>query len=209
MQPPPRGTQISRRSWLLAGLAAPLFRVGAASPLAVTFDGDYLHVSAPGLHFLTDKALQRLKDGATVVYGSQLSLFGDPFVSQIKHSECRFVVSYDIWRDDRFSVTIPEASPRSLSDVSATAAESWCLENMVISALGLVQDRQYWLRLRVATVSQKDISSVLAENGLSLGRVIEVFSKKPGTDDPQWSLEAGPFRVTDLARTPGRRRNGE
>ena len=43
--------KISRRSWLLAGLAIPLFRARAADPLKVTYDGDNLHVAAPDLAF--------------------------------------------------------------------------------------------------------------------------------------------------------------
>ena len=57
-----RDKRISRRSWLLAGLAIPLFRARAAESLVVAFDGDNLRPSAPGLHFLTGKALDRLKD---------------------------------------------------------------------------------------------------------------------------------------------------
>ena len=69
MAEPSRGLQISRRCWLLAGLAAPLFRARGAETLTVTFDGDNLHVSSPDLHFLTGKPLERLKDGtATVQY---------------------------------------------------------------------------------------------------------------------------------------------
>ena len=72
-----RNPRISRRSWLLAGLGIPLLRARAEGPLAVTFDGDNLHVAAPGLHFLTGKPLDRLKDAATVVFVSQITLFSD------------------------------------------------------------------------------------------------------------------------------------
>ena len=62
MPEPSRGLQISRRCWLLASLVAPLFPArGAADPLIVTFDGDNLHVSSLGLHFLQGKSLSRLK----------------------------------------------------------------------------------------------------------------------------------------------------
>src|SRR5438067_6548009 len=62
MARPARNEGISRRSWLLAGLAIPLLRAGAAEKLEVSFDGDNLHVAAPGLHFLTGTALKRLKN---------------------------------------------------------------------------------------------------------------------------------------------------
>ena len=77
MSEPSRGSQISRRSWLLAGLAASLFRARAADSLAVTFDGDNLHIASPDLHFLTGKPLHRLTEGGTVVYFGRLTLFRD------------------------------------------------------------------------------------------------------------------------------------
>jgi len=53
---------ISRRCWLMAGLAIPLFRARAASNLTATYDGDNLYPLAPSLHFLTGKVLDRLRD---------------------------------------------------------------------------------------------------------------------------------------------------
>src|SRR5579872_2517954 len=93
--------QISRRSWLLAGLAIPLFPLRAAESLGVTFDGDNLHVSAPKLHFLSGKPLERLKNGATVVYLTQLTLYSDPYVTVFRRTADRFIVSYDILAEDK------------------------------------------------------------------------------------------------------------
>ena len=76
-----RALRISRRSWLLAGFGLPLPRgaafLSSAPVLGVTWDGDNLYVSAPNLHFLTGKPLDRLKNGGTVVFLSQLTLFID------------------------------------------------------------------------------------------------------------------------------------
>ena len=107
MEDPSRNGQISRRYWLLAGVAVPLFQMRGGEPFAITFDGDNLHVSAPTLHFLSGRPLARLKDGATVVYLSQLTLFSDAYTTVLGRSMDRFVISYDIWADDKFSVTIP------------------------------------------------------------------------------------------------------
>ena len=103
---PARNERISRRSWLLAGLAIPLSRLRAAEPLAVSFDGDNLRVAAPGLHFLTGKPLERLKDAATVTFLSQLTLFSDAQGRCSNGRPERLVVSYDLW-EEKFSVTIP------------------------------------------------------------------------------------------------------
>ena len=204
-----RDNQISRRSWLLAGLAVPLFPARGADSMAVTFDGDNLHVSAPSLHFLTGKPLARMKDGASAVYLAQLTLSGDRFVTAIRRTPMqRFVVSYDIWGEDKFSVTLQGPAPRSVTSLAASATEAWCLENLAISASGMAGDRPFWLRLELATASQKDLSSVLGEPGISLRNFILLLGRKAGADDLPWTREAGPLRLADLVRSRGRGRIG-
>ncbi|MGA2268857.1 MAG: hypothetical protein ABSH44_10350 [Bryobacteraceae bacterium] len=209
MPGPARGSQISRRSWLLAGLTVSLSPARGAQPIEVTFDGDNLHVSAPSLHFLTGKPLERLKDAATVVFLSQLTLFGENHDTVIRRVPGRFVVSYDLW-EEKFSVTQLGSAPRSTSHLlSAAAAESWCLEGLAISALGLAQDRPFWLRFELRPAEQKDLASGAGEPGLSLRSLIEMFSRRPGPDDLNWTREAGPLRLEDLRRAAGRgARNG-
>jgi hypothetical protein len=206
---PSRANGISRRRWLLATLVAPVARVSAAEPLAITFDGDTLHVGTSVLHFLSGKPLERLKDGATVVFLSQLTIFSDRWTTPFRRAPVeRFVVSYDIWAEDKFSVTMP-ASNHSASNLHATALEAWCLGNLGISAAGLAPDRQFWLRLEMRTADQGDLASVTAEPGISLRNFILLLGRKPGTGDPQWTREAGPLRLADLTRTGGRgTRNG-
>jgi len=203
-----RDAQISRRSWLLAGMAASLSGVRAADSFAVTFDGDNLHVSAPSLHFLSGNPLARLKDGATVVFLSQLTLFGDAYATVLRRAPVeRFVISYDIWADDKFSVVVPGA--RSAANLPAAATEAWCLENLAINAFGLAPDRPFWLQLEMRTADQRELSSVVSGPGISLGNLILLLGRKPGSDDPQWRRQAGPLRLVDLVRTPGRgSRNG-
>ena len=209
MPPPARGSEISRRSWLLAGLTVPVFPARGAQPIDVTFDGDNLHVSAPSLHFLTGKPLERLKDAATVVFLSQLTLFSDNHDVVFRRVPERFVVSYDLW-EEKFSVTQLGSTPRSTPHVlSAAAAEAWCLEGLAISALGMAPDRPFWLRFELRTADQKDLAGGAGEPGLNLRSLIELFSRRPGPDDPNWTREVGPLRLEDLRRAVGRgARNG-
>jgi hypothetical protein len=192
----------------LAGLAVPLFRARAADSLAVSFDGDNLHISSPDLHFLSGKPLQRLTEGGTVVYFGRLTLFRDPFLTPFRRTDARFVVSYDIWSKDKFSVSMPEPTPRTVL-LPASAAEAWCIENLAINASGLPPDRPFWLLLDLRTVPRKDLSQVLGDSGISIKNFfIEFFSRQPGTDDPQWTRPAGPLRLADLVRPPGRGKIG-
>src|ERR1017187_1352423 len=112
MARPARGGRISRRSWLLAGLTAPLFRARAADSMQVSFDGDNLHVAAPALHFLNGKPLERLKDGDVVAYVTQLEILDESRTLLLRQLKGRFVVSYALW-EEKFSVTQLGSSPGS------------------------------------------------------------------------------------------------
>ena len=203
MAPFARGASISRRSWLLAGLATPLVRAWSAEKLAVNWDGDNLHVAAPGLHFLTGKPMERLRDGATVAFFSQLTLFTDNRVSVFRRITDRLLVSYDLW-EEKFSVSRLLSADRPVSHLTAAAAEAWFVEGLAISAMGLVPDGPFWLRLELRTADPRELSSVLGEPGISITRLIEVFSRKPGGDEPNWTLDRGPLRLAELPRAPVR-----
>ena len=204
---PARNHRISRRDWLLAGLALPLFRARANEQLSISFDGDNLHVAAPGLHFLSGRPLGRLKDADTVTFLSQLTLFSDPFATVVKRAPERVVVSYDLW-EERFAVTILSASKRTRSGLTLAQAEAWTIDNLVIGSLGVPPDRPFWLRFELRTATQKELSRVVGETGISLGGLVEFFSRKPTSDDPYWTRSAGPLRLADLPRTLARGRIG-
>ena len=144
------GYRISRRSWLLAGLAIPLFRARAAgAALDVTFDGDNLHVAAPGLHFLTGKPLERLKNGDTVTFLSQLTLFSDEHGTVFRRAagavggELR-PVGREVLGDH------PGRVPgRSASLHGCGKRRPGAMENLAISALGLAPERPFWLRFEL------------------------------------------------------------
>ena len=209
MQFPPRGTQFSRRSWLLAGVGAALFSARGTASFAVTYDGDNLHISDPSLHFLDGKPLARLKDGASVVYLSELTLFADRGVTALRRSPvARFVVSYDIWREDKFSVTSLGPAPRSAVNLPAAALETWCLENMAVSVAGVAPDRPFWMRLEIRTGDPIDLSRILGDPGISLRSLVVLLGRKPGPDEPQWVREAGPLRLADMVHTTGRGARG-
>jgi len=195
--------RISRRSWLLAGLAIPLFRAWAEPLLRVTSDGDNLHVAAPQLHFLTGRPLTRLKNGNIVVFLSQLTLLREDRVTPIRRKPERFTVSYDLW-EEKFQVGMA-VDHRSASRLSLEETETWCLENLAISALGLETQRPFWLRFELRTASEKEISEVAGDSGISIRSLIEMFSRRPGADEGHWALNAGPLRLGDLPRTAARR----
>jgi len=200
---------MTRRSWLLAGLGIPCFPLQLLRakdlPLVVTFDGDNIRVAvaAPGLHFLAGKPLERLKAADTVVFDSQLTLFTDD-KGTIFHRPVveRLIFSYDLW-EEKFSVAVRGAFPRSKTMLTLSQAESYALDELAITALGLAPDRPFWLKFELSARSNKDLSSALGDSGISVtGLLIDWLSRKPGADNPYWSGTAGPLRLTDLTRTP-------
>ena len=187
----------------MASVAIPLSRLSAAGHLTVTWDGDDLHVAMPELHFLAGKPLDRLRDGAAVVFLTQLTLTTDNFATSLRKTPERFIFSYDLW-EEKFSVTKLGEGQRTVSHLSAAAAEAWCLDNIAISATGLPQDRPFWLRFDLRAAEPKDEAAVLGESGLNLTRLIEIFSRRPRDRQPQWTADAGPLRLGDLKRLVGR-----
>jgi hypothetical protein len=194
--------KISRRSWLLAGLAASLFRARAATNLSVLFDGDTLRVAAPQLHFLSGKPLARLKDANTVVFLSQLTLFADDHGTVFRRTPERITLSYDIW-EEKFQVVLA-VEGRSASRLSLNGAEAWCLDKLAISTLGLAPYRPFWLRFELREEDPRESAAVLGDPGISLRGLIERFARKPGADEAHWTLEAGPLRLADLHRRVAR-----
>src|SRR3984957_4421540 len=92
---------ISRRRWLLAGVAIALSSQAlAAERLSVVWDGDDLHVAAPQLHFLAGKPLERLRDGASVVFLTQLTLTTDSFNSVLRRAAPRLVFYHHPWGEE-------------------------------------------------------------------------------------------------------------
>lgn len=192
---------VSRRSWLLAGLAAPLFSARAAQALQIQYDGDSLRVSVPTLHILTGGPLKLLQDGSSVVYVAQLDLLSENRAQVVKQDKARFALSYALW-EEKFSVTRLGNTPRTAEGLSAAAAEAWCFENLALSTLGIAPDLFYWLRFDIRTATARDFSGD-AMSGLSIPKLIEILGRK-NTPVTHWDPLEMRVRLADLPRIHGR-----
>ena len=199
---------VTRRWWLVAGMCAPLL-VGLTAPsLQLCVDGDDLRVSAaPTLHFLSDKPLEKLKDGATLVFLAQMSLSSEVNTPAIKRAVDRFVVSYDVW-EEKFSVTSTGVEPATVSHLSAQAAETWCLGHLALHIDGIAPDKPMWLKLELRAEDARDQAAVVGQSGISLSRLIEVFSNPARAQQMRWEAVAGPIRLVDLKRERRSSRTG-
>ena len=161
--------------------------------------GDQLVVSVPGLHFLTGKSLERLRNGAAVPFDFQFSVSAGKGNPALQRALERFVVSYDIW-EETFTVVRLRNSRRSGAHLSAAAAEEWCLENISLPPASVPARQTLWLKLEIRSAEAKPVLPVHEEGGISLATLIDVFSRPTRSSQDHWSVETGPFRLSDLKR---------
>ena len=178
-----------------SALAPDARAVELKSPLGVHLDGDYLRVSAPGLNFLSGKTLDRLRDGASVAFLGQLTLaFNSNFMVAETRSIARFAVSYDIW-EEKFSVTRfgdRAEVRRTVSHLSAGAAENWCIDNLTVDRGHVPADKPFYVQLDLRVEDPRDASGVIGDPGINITRLIEIFSRPPRGAQPRWLLNSGP-----------------
>jgi hypothetical protein len=169
-----------------------------AQDLVVRRVGEELRVAAPRLHFLTGKPLERMRNGASVTYDMQVIVYADNKQVILRRGFERFVISYDLW-EETFSVARVRSARASAAHLSASAAEAWCLDNLAVPTTGLSTDRPVYVRLEVRALEQRDRRRIDDEEGLSLNRLIDIFSRvgapAPGTS---WRAEAGPVQLQNL-----------
>lgn len=194
---------------LLIGLAAPTFEARLAGD-DLRLDGDDLRVRAPkNFRFLTGKPLEKLKDGATLVYLAQLSLSAsrEATTPLTRPAVNRFVVSYDIL-EEKFSVTSTGSDHATASRLSAAAAEGWCLDHLPLGIDGIPHDKPLWIKLELRAEDTRDQTGVFRDSGINLTRLIEVFSQQAQAQQMRWIASAGPVRLEDIKRERRSSRTG-
>ena len=157
-----------------------------------------LRVRAPELRFIDGEPLARLKDGQSVRIDLELSVLARPGAAAAARSRQSCILSYDLW-EERFAVAISGLPSRSMSHLTAVAAEAWCLEQLTVpmSALGTAgQQLPFWIRLEYR-LPNGDNPAEREDDGLTLRGLIDLLSRRPKTGEVSHSIEAGPFRVQE------------
>jgi len=176
----------------IGSLAVPL----EAQHVGIARVGDAVAVQAPGLGFIKGEMLSRLKDGRAVRVDFDLTALPGPGGAAVTRGQRTFVLSYDLW-EERFAVTMAGEPPRSVSYLTANAAEAWCLEHVTIplATLGRLRDAPFWIRLEYRILDSEPAPASDEGAGLTLRSLIELFSKRPRAGAVTHAVEAGPFRV--------------
>lgn len=174
-----------------------------AEELIVNFHSERLHITAPQVHFLINKPLERLRNGATVTFDFQLSLLTDSNFRLRDRALERYAVSYDLW-EEKFSVKQLRTSLKTSSLLTAKAAEAWCVENISLAPGTIGPDEPVWLRLEVRGGDGKESPIFgrdnIRDSGISLTSLIEIFSRPATSQQLRVIAQAGPLRLADLKR---------
>lgn len=197
--------RVTRRWWLLASLSAPLAIALGAQTLEFRLEsGNLIRVTAPSFQFLAGKPLERLKNGSSVSFLGQLTLSTDANRTVEQRAIARFALSYDIWEERfsavRYSLSQTEEASRKSSPLSETAIQTWCLESLALDASRIPLDQPVWVRLELRVEDAHDTGGVIGEPGISISRLIDLFSRPARPSQDHWQLDSGPFRLTDLKR---------
>jgi hypothetical protein len=189
--------------WLVAAFVSGFGLAMWAEDLALRWHNNLLEFSAPHMHFLTGKQLERLHNGAQVPFDLKVSLYSgtkDHLCCQLAE---RFLVSYSVW-EEQFRV-IKTQSPRTMIDhLDVTDAEAWCQKQMLLDPGPLSATEPLWARMEVRVPPEGKTanpfgSDRIGEAGINLNGLIDLFSRPPATQY-HWTSEAGPMTLEEVKR---------
>jgi hypothetical protein len=189
-------SRVGGRWWLAAALAIGLPSLSAQT-LNVRAEAGRVRVSPATPQFLVGRQLEKLHNGASVSFQIQLTLLGASRSTVLAGPAGRFAVSFDLW-EERFSVTRLGALRKNASHLSAAEAEAWCLDNLILPSSGLSPDSAFWIRLDVRPEEANESPPLGEDLGVTLARLVELFSRPPQLGGTHKRIEAGPFRLKDL-----------
>lgn len=167
-----------------------------AQSLTVRTVSDQLHVRASGLAFIAGSVLDRLQDGRTVRIEFEVTVLERARGATVTRVQQSFNLSFDLW-EQRYAVTRIGPMPRSISHLTARAAEEWCLDNVTvpIASLGrLGRDTPFWVRVDYRTQDRTPAADP-ADSTFTLQTLIDVLSRRREDGNSGQSVESGPFRV--------------
>jgi len=167
-----------------------------AQAITVRRSGDNVTVRAPAFTFIKGEPLGRLKDGRSVRIDLTLAILPRAGAARVAETQQSFILSYDLW-EERFAVSHAGPPGKTTAYLTASAAESWCLDQLLvpINTMGaLAKDGPFWIRLEYR-IQDGDSASRLAEPADTLQGMIDAFSRRRKAGEWTHSVEAGPFRI--------------
>ena len=208
MMPPLRRGPVDISAWwlvvaFLSGFAAAMW----AEELMLNWRDNHIELSAPRLHFLAGKPLERMHNAVDVPFNFHVTLYSGERSHVFRQVWDRFVVSYDVW-DETFHVVKLQEPRKMVSHLTAQAAEAWCWQQMPMDVSGLNNSELFWAKVDIRAEDTKGSplfrGGAITDSGFSLTSLIELFSRPPDSGQTHWTLDAGPYTLDDLRRSHGR-----
>ncbi len=163
-----------------------------------------LEFSAPRTDFFAGQPLARLHNAAEVSFVIKTTLFSGTKDHVFTSAVDKFVVSFDLW-EQNFSVVDRGAPQKRAKNLSAKAAQAWCLSQMSLDTTGLSGAQPLWARLEIRAEDPPRDGGLLGDSvtssGISLTGLID-FMSRPGSQ-PQKTLEYPVFTLDQLKPTRG------
>lgn len=193
--------------WLVLAFLSGFALAMMAEELILNWRDNRLEFSAPRVHFLGGRPLELLHNAASVPFDFQVTLWSGSRTHVFQTLTDRFVISYDLW-EEKFRVIKTQSPVRRIEHLSATDAEKWCWQQMSIDVNGVAASEPLWTRFEIRAEDGKDGPlfgrGSINESGVSLTRLIELFSR-PASQQSHWGpFDVGPFTLDELKRSARR-----
>jgi hypothetical protein len=169
----------------------------AQSPV-IRLEGDQLRVAASGLHILGSETLQRLHNGIAMNLVFSLGIGPGRNSKPATAETFSFVVSYDIF-EEKFAVSRISPNPRSVTHLSESAVQTWCLDSIALPLLNMGQDQPFWVTFEYHIEEPRPVDSE-SSSGSLIGQLVDIFSRKSQKQESSASFVLGPFRISELRR---------
>jgi hypothetical protein len=167
--------------------------------LKLHLNGEQLHVEAHDLRFLSQTALARLHDGATVIYRFRMLVSDSRNGNAVGEYTYHCVFSFDIL-EEKYKVSRQEPGYRTASHLSESAARDLCLDSLTIPPSGITANAPFWVAMeyqmedRQSDLDRSDSHSVL-------DTLVNIFGQRNKAPQPVDVLRGGPFRMDDLRKS--------
>jgi hypothetical protein len=154
------------------------------------------------VHFLGGRPLELLHNAAPVPFDFQVTLSSGTRTHVFQKLTDRFVVSYDLW-EQKFRVIKTQSPVKRIEHLSAVDAEKWCWQQMSMDVSGIGAAEPLWTRFEIRAEDAKDgplFGGSINDSGISLARLIELFSRPPAQQSHWGPFDDGPFTLDDVKR---------
>jgi hypothetical protein len=168
--------------WLVLAFLSGFALAMMAEEMILNWRDNRLEFSAPRVHFLGGRPLELLHNAAPVPFDFQVTLWSGSRTHIFQKLTDRFVISYDLW-EQKFRVVKTQSPVRRIEHMTAMDP--------------------LWTRFEIRAEDGHDgalFGGSINDSGVSLARLIELFSRPPMQQSHWGPFDVGPFTLDELKR---------